>query len=252
MPSQRRNPLAWLARISYDAYVRGLAIALAAAWLVLAIRPRYRSVWLLENAVFLAFVVTLALLQRRLRLSRVSLGLIFLYLCLHLVGAHYSYAETPYRSWLQALPGVTLEGGRNHYDRIVHFCYGLLLAYPARELFLRVAEARGFWGYFLPFDVVLSTSLLYELLEWAAAVLAPDGPSRSFVAAQGDPWDAQKDMALAALGALLAMTATALVNLRLRRDFAREWSESLRVKRARPLGEEALASDARRRGQRGG
>lgn len=85
----------------------------------------------------------------------------------------------------------------------------------------------------------MSTSMLYEVVEWAAAVAFPPGPSRSYLGSQGDEWDAQKDMALAALGALMAMSVIAFVNLRTRRDFAREWSESLRVKRARPLGEEA-------------
>lgn len=248
---KRRNPLGWLARVSYDAFVRTLAVALAVVWIALAIHPRYRSVWLLENAAFVAFVTAIALLHRRLRLSRVSLGLLFLYACLHLVGAHYSYAETPYDRWADALLGTSFGGGRNHYDRFVHFCYGLLLAYPARELFLRVAQARGFWGYFFPLDVVMSTSLLYELIEWAAAVLAPGGPSRSFVADQGDKWDAQKDMALAAVGALLAMTVTAVVNVRARRDFAREWSDSLRVKRTRPLGEEADLAGGRKERARG-
>jgi len=109
-----------------------------------------------------------------------------------------------------------------------------------RELFLRVANVRGFWGYFLPLDLTMSSSMIYELLEWALAVVIPSDSSRSYLGSQGDPWDAQKDMALAALGALLAMTLTAIVNMRMRRDFAWEWSESLRVKRAKPLGGEAV------------
>ena len=59
---------------------------------------------------------------------------------------------------------------RNNFDRVVHFSYGLLLAYPIREVFLRVANVRGFWGYFLPLDLTMSTSMLYELIEWGAAV----------------------------------------------------------------------------------
>ncbi len=251
MARARRNPLAWLTRVSYRGTVATLAALLLLVWLALAIRPKYRDVWLLENAPFVAFMVALAFLHRRLRLSRVSYGLIFLFCCLHLVGAHYSYAETPYEDWARALfgrsPGELFGWERNHYDRLVHFSYGLLLAYPVRELFLRVADVRGFWGYFLPLDVTMSTSMLYELLEWASAIVFPAGPSRSYLGDQGDEWDAHKDMALAALGALLAMSAIALVNMRLRRDFAREWSESLRVKRARPLGEEATLAPAPRR-----
>ena len=131
---------------------------------------------------------------------------------------------------------------RNHFDRLVHFSYGLLLAYPIREVFLRIADAKGFWGYFLPLDVVMSTSMLYELIEWAAAVGFGGELGQAYLGTQGDVWDAHKDMALASCGALLAMTATAAINWRLHRDFAREFAHSLRVKNARPLGEEAIAA----------
>ena len=87
--------------------------------------------------------------------------------------------------WVEALTGRTLSSRtgweRNHFDRLVHFCYGLLLAYPAREVFLRVADVRGFWGYYLPLDVVMATSMLYELIEWGSAVVfaALDAPDAS-------------------------------------------------------------------------
>jgi putative membrane protein len=129
------------------------------------------------------------------------------------------------------------EGGRNHCDRLVHFCYGLFLAYPIREMFLRIGNVRGFWGYFLPLDLTMSTSMLYELIEWAAAEFFGGELGMAYLGTQGDVWDAHKDMALASLGALIAMVVTALINARMQRDFAREWAESIRVKRKRPLGE---------------
>jgi putative membrane protein len=140
---------------------------------------------------------------------------------------------------------------RNNFDRFVHFCYGLLLAYPVREVFLRIASVKGFWGYFLPLDLTMSTSVLYELIEWGAAELFGGDLGAAFLGTQGDIWDAQKDMALAAFGALLAMLGTAALNVRLQRDFAREWSESLRVKDRRPYGEEEMRRllAASRRGQ---
>ena len=104
---------------------------------------------------------------------------------------------------------------RNHFDRLVHFFYGLLLAYPMREMFLRVADVRGFWGYFLPLDVTMSTSMLYELIEWAAAESSAATSAQAYLGTQGDEWDAHKDMALASLGALIAMLVTALINWRL-------------------------------------
>ena len=96
-------------------------------------------------------------------------------------------------------------GGRNHFDRLVHFLYGLLLAYPIREMFLRIGNVRGFWGYFLPLDLTMSTSMLYELIEWAAAELIGGDLGAAYLGTQGDVWDAHKDMALASMGALIAM-----------------------------------------------
>ena len=130
---------------------------------------------------------------------------------------------------------------RNHFDRLVHLSYGLLLAYPMREALLRVADVRGFWGYFLPLDLTMSTSMLYELVEWGAAEVFGGDLGMAFLGTQGDVWDAHRDMALASLGALIAMSVTAAMNATLQRDFAREWSESLRVKDPRPAGDEEFA-----------
>jgi putative membrane protein len=99
---------------------------------------------------------------------------------------------------------------------------------------------RGFWGYFLPLDVAMSTSMLYELIEWAAAVGIGGELGAAYLGTQGDIWDAHKDMALASLGALIAMSVAAFINARLSRDFAREFVDSLRVSRPEPLGEEEI------------
>jgi putative membrane protein len=104
-------------------------------------------------------------------------------------------------------------------------------------MFLRIGNMRGFWGYFLPLDLTLSTSAIYELIEWGAAELVGGELGAAYLGTQGDIWDAHKDMLLAAIGALLAMIVTAMVNRRMQRDFANEWAESIRVKRKRPLGE---------------
>src|SRR5678816_1525806 len=97
-------------------------------------------------------------------------------------------------------------------------------------MFLRIGNVRGFWGYFLPLDLTMSTSMLYELIEWAAAETVGGDLGALYLGTQGDVWDAHKDMALASLGALITMGVTAAINWRLQRDFAREWTESLRVK----------------------
>lgn len=226
-------------------YLSILGLIFAAWWLLLAIRPWHRDVWLMENVLVFAAVAILASYHRQLLLSRVSYTLIFIFMCLHQVGAHYSYAEVPYDAWFQGLTGRTFNSlvgwERNHFDRVIHFCYGLLLAYPVREVFLRVADVRGFWGYFLPLDLTMSTSMLFEQAEWVVAEAFGGGLGQAYLGTQGDVWDAHKDMALASLGALAAMLVTFGLNWRYQRDFNREWAESLRVKHKKPLGEDELA-----------
>ncbi|UYO93273.1 DUF2238 domain-containing protein [Pollutimonas sp. M17] len=213
------------------------AVKLAAAayfllWLALAIEPVDRPAWLLENMLVAGLFALLWFIRRLFRFSNASLLLILLFLALHTVGSHYTYSEVPYDRWWQALTGHTLNSvfgwERNHYDRLVHFSYGLLLAYPIREFFLRIVEVRGFWAYFLPLDFTLSTSALYELIEWGAAMLFGGNLGMQYLGTQGDIWDAHKDMGLAALGALIAMLAAAAINARLRRDLAWEWSSAMK------------------------
>jgi putative membrane protein len=236
---------------SHRKYLLVLAVLFAVIWAALAISPLYREDWMLENLLVVVFVAGMAATWRWFPFSRVSYTLIFLFLCLHAVGAHYTYAQVPYNEWTQALFGRSLNEAmgweRNHFDRLVHFCYGLLLAYPIREVFLRVANVRGFWGYFLPLDVAMSTSMAYELIEWGAALLLGGDLGMAYLGTQGDIWDAHKDMALASLGAMIAMGVVVMVNLSLQRDFAREWAESLKVKQTEPLGESAIARMFRRR-----
>lgn len=216
-------------------YLYTLGVLFAIIWTALAIAPHDRADWALENALVLAFGAALLVTRRWFVFSRTSYTLIFLYLCLHAVGAHYTYSLVPYDDWWRALTGHGFNSmvgwERNNFDRVVHFSYGLLLAYPTREIFLRVVEVRGFWAYFLPMDVTLSTSALYELLEWGAAATVGSELGAAYLGTQGDIWDAQKDMALAAAGAVIAMAITALVNRRARRDLARDWADSLKPRR---------------------
>lgn len=224
--------------MAHRRYLLCLAAIFAVVWTALAIEPSHREDWLLENALVAVFVLALGLSHRRFMFSRVSMTLIFLFLCLHEVGAHYTYSEVPLDRWMQYLTGRTMTEmtgwQRNHFDRMVHFFYGLMLAYPVREIFLRVANVKGFWGYFLPWDVTMSTSLTYELIEWAAAGIFGGELGMAYLGTQGDIWDAHKDMAFAGLGATIAMAVTAIVNIYTQRDFSREWSESLRVKQPAP------------------
>ena len=156
-------------------------------WAVLAIAPVDRATWWLENLLIFATVATLVFSRKVMPLSLTSCFLLFVFLIIHTVGAHYTYSLVPIDD-VTALIGAS----RNHYDRLVHFCYGLCLVLPLRELLMLHAKVRGFWSYFLPLDLVMSTSLLYELLEWAAAVVFGGGLGATFLGTQGDEWDAHQ------------------------------------------------------------
>jgi putative membrane protein len=216
-------------------YLWVLAGVYAAWWVAMAISPYDRSDWVLENVLVVLAVGLLVFTYKSFPLSRVSYTCIFVFMMLHTLGSHYTYAKVPYDEWLPFFAG-----GRNHFDRLVHFLYGLLLAYPIREMFLRIGNVRGFWGYFLPLDLTLSTSALYELIEWGAAEVFGGELGAAYLGTQGDIWDAHKDMALAGLGALISMCLAAMINRSMQRDFAQEWAESIRVKRKKPLGEGAV------------
>jgi len=176
-------------------------------WIVTAIRPLDRHDWFLENLLVFAVMAILIGTYRAFPLSDLSYLLITVFLTLHAIGAHYTYSEVPFGFWMQRTFGFT----RNPFDRVVHFSFGLLLAYPIREVFLRVANARGFWAYYLPLDVTLAFSALYEIMEMVVATMVAPGTGDAWLGTQGDVWDPQKDMGLAALGALLCMCLTALI-----------------------------------------
>ena len=216
-------------------YLWTLVIVYALWWVLMAIDVPDFNTWLIENSLVVGAVALLWFTRKSFPLSRISYTCIFVFMMLHALGAHYTYAKVPYQEWFPIF-----EGGRNHFDRLVHLMYGLLLAYPVREMFLRIGNMRGFWGYFLPLDLTMSTSMLYELVEWGAAEVFGGDLGAAYLGTQGDVWDAHKDMALASLGALIAMFVTAMINRYMQRDFANEWAESIRVKRKQPLGEEAL------------
>ena len=207
-------------------------------FILCAIDPVDRSTWLLENVLMFLLVAGLIASYKKFRLSRISYFCIFLFLCFHEIGSHYTYSLVPYNQWTESLFGSPLNGWfgweRNHYDRFLHLAYGLLFAYPIREIFIRIVKVKGFWGYFLPLDLTLSTSAIYELIEWAAAIVFGGDVGAAYLGTQGDVWDAHKDMALAGLGALIAMVTVAFINWRWQRDFAREWNESLTPQTSNP------------------
>jgi putative membrane protein len=173
-----------------------LLVFYLALWAALAISPLDRSDWLLENLLVFIFVGGLAVTYRRFPLSDFSYILIALFLSLHAVGAHYTYAKAPIGFWLKD----AFDLSRNHFDRIVHFSFGLLLGYPIRETLSRVIKTSQTWIFFLTLQVVLAWSVMFELLEsWVAQIVSPE-LGAAYLGTQGDTWDAQNDTTAALIG----------------------------------------------------
>lgn len=160
------------------------------------------SNWILENTLVFLFLGFLTFTYKKYQFSDLSYLLICVYLCLHVYGSKYTYAENPFGYWLKD----TFHMERNHYDRIVHFSFGFLLAYPMREMFLRWLKFPVWVAWALPIEITLSVSGFYELIEWAVADVFFPAQGDAYLGTQGDIWDAQKDIFLATLGAVLATT----------------------------------------------
>jgi putative membrane protein len=197
--------------VHLPAYHRALLATFAVVWLALAVDPADRGVWAAENLFVLALAAGLWLLRDHVAFSSLSATGMFVFLCLHAVGSHHTYAEVPYDAWLRALTGTSLREqfgiGRNHYDRLVHFAFGLLLTWPMREVLVQTSPVRGRWSYLLPVALSMAASMAYEVAEWLAVTLvAGEAQGAALLGMQGDTWDSQKDMALGAVGAMAAMS----------------------------------------------
>ena len=165
------------------------------------INPKDPLTWWLEVTPFLIAAPILIFTFHRMRLTNLVYALMSLHACVLFLGAHYTYAEVPLGFWAAEILGQT----RNGYDRLGHFFQGFVPAFVAREIILRTTPLReGRWLTFLVICVCLSGSAMYELLEWQAAVSLGQSAD-AFLGTQGDPWDTQKDMGLALIGATLAV-----------------------------------------------
>lgn len=178
-------------------------------WSILAINPISRLTWFVENVILGIFLIILIVSYRWFKFSNLSYTLIFLFAILQTIGAHYTYSLVP-MDWFTNFFGFE----RNHFDRIVHFSFGFLLAFPFREFLLKTSELKNkFWSYYFPVEMALGTGALYEVIEWLYAVNSNPEAGLAFLGSQGDIWDAQTDMFLAGLGAFISMTITFIIYL---------------------------------------
>ncbi|MEZ6044774.1 MAG: DUF2238 domain-containing protein [Planctomycetaceae bacterium] len=202
MPTSTSQPDLWILRCRW-----GTIVVFFLLWIVLSINVPYPQYYVVQHLLtVLAWIVLFFMLHKR-WLKEIDFYASVLFLVLHLIGARYIYSLVPYDDWLNSIFGFTLADTfgwkRNHYDRLVHLMYGVLLTIPIWHLLERFFTRSRLSLLLLSVMVILSTSALYELAEWILTEIAAPALAESYNGQQGDMWDPQKDMALALGGSLI-------------------------------------------------
>lgn len=167
-------------------------------WIIMAINPKYPQDWLLENVLVFIFFPFIFWMDRKHNYTLLSVILLLIFASLHSLGSHYTYAEMEHFNTVTHFFGFE----RNHFDRLVHFLFGLL---TFRMLFEMISSGTNTvkTALVFTFSMVVLISTIYEMLEWLAVVILHPELGMAFLGTQGDIWDAHKDTALAMLGALI-------------------------------------------------
>ena len=179
-----------------------LSVVLVVCIATVANPPAGRISWLLEVGPGLAGIIILIVLYKRFPMSHIVYWFVFFHVLILIYGGYYTYAETPLGNWAKE----AFELSRNHYDRVGHIALGVFPAFIIREVLLRKTPLqRGGWLYFIVISIVLAVAAFWELLEWWVALLVASDIGTAFLGSQGDIWDAQWDMLLALVGAMVAL-----------------------------------------------
>jgi putative membrane protein len=185
-----------------------LLVMLAILLGVAQINQPYPQVAPLQHIPTLALLIAAPFLLRRWPLSTLSVAFITIFFMMHTIGGRYTYTDVPYDAVAQALIGHTIGEvfgfTRNHYDRLVHLAYGLLAVRPVTEALVRHVRITPGAALYIGVESVFAMSLCYEVFEWLLTLVMQGPLADAYNGQQGDMWDAQKDMALAVLGALIA------------------------------------------------
>lgn len=164
--------------------------------------PAGQFSWLLEVGPGIAGIIVLIAVYRRFPMSHFVYACVFVHVLILNYGGIYTYAETPLGNWARD----SFDLARNHYDRVGHVALGVFPAFVTREVLLRRTPLeRGGWLYFLVVCVILAIAAFWELLEWWTTLVVASDVGTAFLGSQGDVWDAQWDMFLAQVGAMIAL-----------------------------------------------
>lgn len=167
-------------------------------WIIMAIDPKYPKDWLLENVLVFLIFPFIVWMDKKHHYSLLSIILLLIFASLHSLGSHYTYAEMEHFDVITQFYGFE----RNHFDRLIHFFFGLLLFRILFEMITAGITSLK-TALLFTFTMIVSISALYEILEWFAVMIFNPELGQAFLGTQGDIWDAQQDTLVATIGALI-------------------------------------------------
>lgn len=177
----------------------GLTIFYAVIFLFSALDPSSRAVWFAEIVPAIGILIVIWAISLRYQFSNTAYVLMFIWLCLHTIGAKYTFADVPF-DWFNNLIGSE----RNNFDRVAHFSIGLY-AYPIAEFLINKKKVSASFASWFALFAIMSLAAGYEIIEWWYAAVAGGDEGIAFLGSQGDIWDAQKDMLCDTMGAIVSL-----------------------------------------------
>ncbi len=183
--------------------------AFCVAWLWFYFTATDSKDWWIENILVIIFIAGLLFTRKKFSFSNLALVCIFSFLFLHIYGAKAAYTKNELGILLQNKYHLV----RNPYDRIVHFSFGFLMLFPFVEIIAtKFSNKKGFI-FLLANMSILCLATVFELIEWGVSVFTDSVTGETYVATQGDPWDAQKDIILAVVGAAISSLIYTIVQI---------------------------------------
>lgn len=173
------------------------------------INPRWPIEQALHSSLTVVGLIWLTWHARKYSMKNLDFFAICFFIAIHCVAARWLYSNVPYDEWSIALlnwsPQQAFGFERNHFDRLIHFLYGVCFM-PAVANFIRMKNnIRISSAIAIGLMMIMASSLMYEWAEWGIALTMSPEQAEAYNGQQGDIWDAHIDMLLATLGAACAI-----------------------------------------------
>jgi putative membrane protein len=195
--------------VTMGTFEKALLGAFVAITVASCVRAPFPAQMYLQHVPTAVAVVLFPLALRRGVLSTPAFACLIAFMLFHVLGARYIYSYVPYDEWAARLTGSTITDlfgfRRNHYDRVVHFAFGLLWVRPVWEVLTRQFKVPSRFALYASVEFVLAFSLVYELFEWGLTLVLSPEDAGAYNGEQGDLWDAHRDMSFALIGSIVGL-----------------------------------------------